>query len=163
MENKINANSYDNFSIAKNAHDFDVRTSNFIKKTKTHTFQELDVWKNAHNFVLMVYKITEIFPKNETFGLASQFRRAAVSIAANIAEGYKKKGKLDKIRLLNIAQGSLEECHYYVILSKDLSYIDAHTAQNLFDLIEITGKMLNSYCKKIEIDFNASKLQSSNF
>ena len=132
-------------------------------RIKTNSFQELDVWKNAHNFVLKVYKVSETFPKNETFGLTSQFRRAAVSIAANIAEGYKKKGKLDKLRFLNITQGSLEECHYYVILSKDLFYIDSDTAQNLFGLIEITGKMLNSYCKKIEIDVNASKLQSSNF
>ena len=76
---------------------------------KTKTFEDLLVWKCAHEFVLEVYKITETFPKNEVFGLTSQFRRAAVSVAANIAEGYKKKGKADKLRFFNMSQGSLEE------------------------------------------------------
>jgi four helix bundle protein len=70
----------------------------------------------------MVYKYTTDFPKMEIYGLTSQFRRAAVSIPANIAEGFKKKGRADKARFLNIAQGSLEECRYYLILSKDLGY-----------------------------------------
>ncbi len=90
----------------------------------TRTFVDLIVWQKAHNFVLEVYKLTENFPKSELFGLVSQFRRAAVSIAANIAEGYRKTGKRDKLRFLNMAQGSLEECRYYIILSKDLNYIN---------------------------------------
>jgi four helix bundle protein len=77
---------------------------------KSQSFQDLIVWKKAHEFVLAVYKASEFFPKSELFGLVSQFRRAAISIAANIAEGYKKKGKMDKLRFYNISQGSLEEC-----------------------------------------------------
>ncbi|WP_416212204.1 four helix bundle protein [Nostoc sp. DedSLP03] len=73
----------------------------------------------------MVYQFTGQFPKSEIYGLTSQFRRAAISIAANIAEGFKKKGAADKVRFLNIAQGSLEECRYYLILSKDLDYGEA--------------------------------------
>ena len=68
-------------------------------RTKTNNFEDLDVWKNAHQFVLTVYKLTNQFPKEELFGLTSQFRRAAISIPANIAEGYKKRGIKDKLRL----------------------------------------------------------------
>ena len=89
---------------------------------KTKTFEELLVWRKAHQFVLLVYKTTEEFPKHEIFGLTSQFRRAAVSIAANIAEGYKKKEHKNKLNFLNIAHSSLEECRYYVILSRHLNY-----------------------------------------
>lgn len=89
---------------------------------KSTKFQDLIVWQKTHKFVLSIYKFTEEFPKSELFGLTSQFRRAAVSVAANIAEGYKKRGLKDKKRFYNISQGSLEECRYYLILSKDLSY-----------------------------------------
>ena len=72
------------------------------------TFQDLLVWQKAHKFVLGVYGYTSGFPKSETYGLASQFRRAAVSVPANIAEGFRKSGRQDKIRFMNIAQGSPE-------------------------------------------------------
>ena len=113
---------------------------------KTKTFEELLVWRKAHQFVLLVYKTTEEFPKHEIFGLTSQFRRAAVSIAANIAEGYKKKDYKNKLNFLNIAHSSLEECRYYVILSRDLNY---KTEVLLDELIEETGKLLNAYSKAI--------------
>lgn len=112
----------------------------------TTTFQELIVWQKAYQFVLSVYKYTESFPKSETYGLSSQFRRAAVSIAANIAEGYKKKGKADKARFFNIAQGSLEECQYYLILSSDLGFGDVIDKQSLLNEI---SKMLEAYMGKI--------------
>ena len=112
----------------------------------TKKFQELIVWQKAHQFVLLVYKYTESFPKSEVYGLSSQFRRAAVSIAANIAEGYKKKGKADKARFLNIAQGSLEECKYYLILSSDLGFGDASEKQSLLDEV---SRMLEAYMAKI--------------
>ena len=73
------------------------------------TFEDLVVWQKAHQFVLGFYRFSRLFPRSETYGLSSQFRRAAVSIAANIAEGFRKRGKADKLRFLNIAQGSLEE------------------------------------------------------
>ena len=89
---------------------------------KSKTFQDLIVWQKAHAFTLSVYQCTENFPKHEMYGLISQFRRAAVSIAANIPEGYKKKDYKNKLNFLNIAHSSLEECRYYIILSKDLNY-----------------------------------------
>ena len=113
---------------------------------KTKTFQELIVWQKAHQFVLGVYKYTKTFPKEEIFVLTSQFRRAAISIAANIAEGYKKTGKLDKARFLNIAQGSLEECQYYLILSKDLEYGNNQIMSSGLDEV---SKMLDAYRSKI--------------
>jgi len=84
------------------------------------TVQDLVVWRRAHEFVLGVYGFSRGFPKPETYGLVAQFRRAAVSIPANIAEGFRKKGRSDKARFMNIAQASLEECRYYLMLSRDL-------------------------------------------
>lgn len=116
------------------------------KGSKSKSFQDVETWKKAHVWVLTIYKITENFPKHELFGLTSQLRRAAVSVPANIAEGFKRKGKGDKIRFYNIAQASLEECRYYLILSKDLGY--AETAEPADKLDEIS-RMLDSYISAI--------------
>ena len=85
-------------------------------RTPAKTFQDLIVWQKAHGFVLQTYTVTRGFPKEEIYGLTSQFRRAAVSIPANIAEGFRKQSSVDKARILNISEGSLEECRYYLIL-----------------------------------------------
>jgi four helix bundle protein len=119
---------------------------------KTNSFLDLKMWQKSHDFVLESYKITENYPKEELFGLTSQLRRAAVSIPANIAEGYKRKGKIEKLRFFNISQGSLEECRYYLILSKDLKYINNEQYLLLTDKLEETSKALNSYCKKLYED-----------
>lgn len=110
------------------------------------TFEDLIVWQKAHQFVLNVYKYTSTFPKEEIYVLTSQFRRAAISIAANIAEGFKKRGKKDKVRFLNIAQGSAEECRYFLILSRDLNY-GANTELSV-KLSEVS-KLLESYSSAI--------------
>jgi four helix bundle protein len=86
------------------------------------SFQDLLAWQKAHEFVLGVYAFTNVFPKQETYGLVSQMRRAAVSVPANIAEGFRKRGKADKARFMNVAKGSLEESRYYLILARDLGY-----------------------------------------
>ncbi len=93
-----------------------------MERKPAKRFEELVVWQKAHAFVLAVYRLTAGFPKSELYGLTAQFRRAAISIPANIAEGFKKNGKHDKARFYNIAQGSLEECRYYLILTEDLGY-----------------------------------------
>ncbi len=118
----------------------------------TTSFHDLRMWQEAHAFVLEVYKTTELFPKHELFGHVSQFRRASVSIPANISEGYKRKGKVEKLRFFNIAQGSLEECRYYSFLSKDLCYIDDNQPLQLNVRIEETSKLLNMYCSKVTQD-----------
>ena len=107
-----------------------------LSRMQTKRFQELVAWQKAHAFVLAVYQLSSHFPAHERFGLCSQFQRAAVSIPANIAEGYRKLGIADKLRFLNIAQGSLEECRYYVLLSKDLGYIDSNTYETMANAIK---------------------------
>lgn len=116
---------------------------------KTSSFEDLLAWQKSHQFTLAVYKLTKQFPKEELFGLSSQFKRAAVSISANIAEGYKKKGKADKLRMMNISQGSLEECRYYLILSKDLGYILPEEKARLDEILNKASYLLNAYCKAI--------------
>ncbi len=92
-----------------------------------NSFMDLDVWKYAHNLVLQVYKMTSGFPEGEKYGLVSQMRRAAVSVPANIAEGFKRRGKKEKRQFYYIALGSLEELRYFFILVRDLEYrIDYH-------------------------------------
>ena len=115
----------------------------------TQNFKDLFAWQKAHQFVLLVYQLTNKYPTYERFGLCSQFQRAAVSIPANIAEGYKKTGKADKLRLMNIAQGSLEECRYYILLSKDLDYITEDNYLELTRSIEDVSRLLNAYCKAV--------------
>ena len=113
---------------------------------KSKRFTDLIVWQKAHQFVLSVYNMTKKFPREELFGLTSQLRRAAISITANIAEGYRKRGKLDKARFFNISEGSVEECYYYLILSHDLGYADT---KELKELLNEVGKLLNSYSAAI--------------
>lgn len=113
---------------------------------KSKSFKELIVWQKAHQFVLAVYKLTKSFPREELFGLTSQFRRAAVSIPANIAEGYSKRGKADKVKFLNISEGSLEECKYYLLLTDDLEYAKTNKEN---ELAEEVSKLLNAYSNKI--------------
>lgn len=115
-------------------------------KNPAKTFYDLVVWQKAHQFVLEVYRLTVRFPRSELYGLTSQFRRAAVSIAANIAEGFRKQSKADKVRFLNTSQGSLEEARYYLILAKDLGYADVPI---LWGLIEEVSKLLQGYSRSI--------------
>jgi four helix bundle protein len=110
------------------------------------SFKDLIVWQKAHEFVLEVYKTTAPFPRHETYGLSSQMRRAAVSIAANIAEGFRKRGKADKARFLNTAEGSAEESHYYLLLARDLHYADTAA---LLKLLDEVGRLLNAYSRAI--------------
>lgn len=117
-----------------------------MERPSAKSFTDLLVWRKAHQLVLHVYKNSAIFPANEIYGLTSQFRRAAVSVPANIAEGFKRRGKQDKRRFLNIAQASLEECRYYLILVRDLNYA---SDQGLTPALEEVSKMLDAYVNAI--------------
>jgi len=109
-------------------------------------FEDLIVWQKSHALTLRVYQLTRGFPKDELFGITSQMRRAAVSVAANIAEGFSKKGKPDKARIFNISQASLEELRYYFILSRDLGYLPS--AEGWKDLTEV-GRLLGAYIRGV--------------
>jgi four helix bundle protein len=114
--------------------------------SSSKSFRDVIVWQKAHQFVLCIYEYTRKFPKEETYSLTAQFRRAGISIAANIAEGFKKKSNADKLRFYNIAQGSLAECQYYCILSQDLKYGDSAELMNKAFEVE---KLLESYSRSI--------------
>ncbi|MBQ8096567.1 MAG: four helix bundle protein [Prevotella sp.] len=115
----------------------------------TYSFESVIAWQKAHAFALLAYRASQKFPVTERFGLCDQFQRAAVSISANIAEGYKKLSKADKLRFFNIAQGSLEECRNYILLVRDLGYITLDEFEGLRFSLEETSKFLNLYCKGI--------------
>jgi len=117
-----------------------------MERSPARSFEDLLVWRKAHEFVLSVYAITRSFPDDEKFGLISQFRRAAISVPANIAEGFRKQGTNDKARFLNVAEGSLDECRYYLILSRDLAYCDI---EPLWILSTEVRKLLTAYRKAI--------------
>jgi len=110
------------------------------------TFRDLIVWQKAHQFVLTTYVFSRGFPKEEIYCLTSQFRKAATSIAANVAEGFKKKSKSNKLRFYNIAEGSLSECQYYCLLAQDLNYGNSGQLLSLSYEVE---KLLISYCESI--------------
>jgi four helix bundle protein len=116
-------------------------------QTKIEKFEDLEVWKKAHKVVIEIYNVTKQFPNEEKFGLASQMRRAATSIAANIAEGFKRRTPSDKANFYNISQSSLEELRYYLILSKDLGYLQS--VQELQNLSESIGRMLYGLIKSL--------------
>jgi four helix bundle protein len=115
-------------------------------KKPARTFEDLLVWNKAHEFVLSTYRFSASFPQHELYGLTLQMRRAAVSIPANIAEGFKKRGKSDKARFMNIAQGSIEESRYYLILTNDLGY--GETKELMNKLAEVS-RILQVYTKSI--------------
>jgi S23 ribosomal protein. len=106
------------------------------------TFRDLIVWQKAHQLVLNIYHMSDAFPKREDFALTSQLRRAAISIPANIAEGFKKQGTADKARFMNIAQGSLEEVRYYLILTNDLKYAETGSLEESLDEV---GRLLYAF------------------
>ena len=116
---------------------------------RARSFEDVVIWQRAHQFVLETYQLSEDFPKHELFGLTSQLRRAAVSIAANFAEGFRKASKPDKLRFYGISLSSLEECRYYLRLAKDLNYGDTTAMRHQLEEI---SKMLTSYMARIRKD-----------
>jgi four helix bundle protein len=113
-------------------------------------FTELEVWQRSHAMVLEVYRLTARFPETERFGLVSQVRRAAASVPTNIAEGAKRTGAQDYARFLNIAEGSLSETEYLVMLSRDLGYLSLDEATRLLVEIEEIARMLFALRTKVE-------------
>ena len=116
---------------------------------RIENFTQLEVWQFAHTLTLDVYKFTATLPNEEKYGLVSQMRRSAVSVPANIAEGFKRKGQKDKAHFYNVAQSSLEELRYYFILVNDLGFkIDIREQNEKIDRI---GRMLSGLIKSVKI------------
>ena len=113
------------------------------------SFRNLIVWQKARQLALAVYKVSSGFPKEEIFGLTSQIRRSSVSVAANIAEAFKKRSNKDKVRILNISQGSLSETGYFLMLAHDLQYTDTSALKSKADEV---GRILEGYIKSSKGD-----------
>src|SRR5262245_48787582 len=113
---------------------------------RSRTFEDVRVWQKAHALVLATYRFSSTFPHHETYGLRSQLRRSMISVPASFAEGFRKRGQSDKLRFYNIAQGSLEESRYYLILARDLGY--GETPSLLAEVDEV-GRMLHAYMTSV--------------
>jgi len=113
-------------------------------------FTDLKVWQRSHALVLAIYRTTASFPSDERFGLTSQLRRAAASVPTNIAEGSKRQGRLDYARFLNIAEGSLSETQYLLMLARDLSYLSPDVATSLLGEADEVARMLHVLRVKVE-------------
>lgn len=113
-----------------------------------NSFTQLFAWQKAHGLALQVYHLTRDFPKDERFGLTNQIRRAAVSVSANIAEGFKRHGHLEQRRFYNIAASSLEELRAELILAKDLGYFPKDYTVDIFDLLDQASCYLASWIRK---------------
>jgi four helix bundle protein len=118
-----------------------------MNPSKSQSFRDLLVWQKAHAYTLAVYNLTRTFPSYELYGLSSQLRRAAASVPANIVEGFRKRTKPDKLRHYNIAQASLDECVYHMILAHDLGYADSGILQ---DDLEEVARLLAAYMHGLE-------------
>ncbi len=106
-------------------------------------FYDLDVWKKARKTTLLIYECTKRFPKEELFGLTSQMRRAVVSIAANIAEGFGRISIKEKLNFYNQAYGSLIESQSHMFIASDLKYLSKETCQTIFtEMQNIQGLLL---------------------
>lgn len=115
-------------------------------------FEDLKVFDEAHKLTLLIYKFTKNFPKSEAYGLTTQIRRSSASVAANIVEGNSRGHKKEFLQFLYLANGSLEETKYHLLLAKDLGYIDVNEYDLVHSQSEIVGKLLTgliNYCKKI--------------
>ena len=122
-----------------------------------NTFESLLVWQKSHQLTLKIYEITKSFPKEEIFGIASQIRRAAYSVPSNIVEGRKKSTIPHRLSFLSHSIGSLEEVKYFLLLSKDLGYLNQEIYDTIFPLTEEVGRLLNGYEKFIKNDNFSSK------
>jgi four helix bundle protein len=112
-------------------------------------FRELKVWQKSHQLTLDIYKATAPFPKDEQYGITSQIRRAAASVAANIAEGCCRGTDADFARFLQIAISSASELEYHLLLSHDLNLLDSIKYQHLHNAVTEVKRMLTALIQKL--------------
>ena len=114
------------------------------------TYKDLDVWKKAMDLVVEVYQITKLLPKYETYGLADQMRRAAVSIPSNIAEGQGRHSSAEFVRFLSIARGSCSELETQLLICIRLEYVNETDTEDVLNLCQVVGKMLSALISRIK-------------
>lgn len=113
------------------------------------SYRDLEVWKKGMALAEDCYRITKTFLQEEVYGMVSQIRRAAVSIPANIAEGYGREYRNEHIRFLRIAQGSLKELETHLLLAERVELMTTKTAQPIFAQCESTGKLLRALLRAV--------------
>lgn len=118
-----------------------------MENTKIKSFTDLDAWKEAHQLVLYIYKITKSFPKDEIFGLINQMRRCVVSITSNIAEGFSRQSYKEKLQFYSIALGSTTELQNQLIVARDVSYISKEKFQEIAQQTITVHKIINGLIK----------------
>lgn len=115
-----------------------------------HTFKNIKVWQKAHELVIEIYKVTKSFPVSERYNLTSQLKRSCASVPTNIVEGYKRKSNKDFAHFLNMADSSLEETKYHLLLAYDLTYLDKAAYEQLITLADEIGRMLYGFQNKLQ-------------
>ena len=118
--------------------------------TEIKNFYDLEAWKKSHKLVLEIYKITKDFPKEELYGIVSQIRRASSSITANIAEGFARYHFKDKTRFYYQSRGSAAEVQNFLLLAKDLGFIDIGVCKNLGEKAKKVMQLINGLIRSIE-------------
>lgn len=121
-----------------------VTVAEHASRGKIMHFTDLLVWQEAHALVMEIYKLIDNFPEREKFALEQQLIRAAVSVPANIAEGFRRRTKPDKVRFYNIAQASLAEVTYFLILAKDLKYVESDHREQINSLDSKLTRLIQS-------------------
>jgi len=116
---------------------------------KIRSFRDLIMWQKAKDFSVQIYKTTRAFPKEETYGLASQLRRASVSIASNIAEGFHRRSAKEKLQFLRMAYGSGAEIETQLEIAKELSYIPPEVHRDLSGKLAEVMKIINTVLSKL--------------
>lgn len=116
---------------------------------KIQSFTGLNSWREAHQFVLMIYKVSKKFPPDERFGLTNQIQRAAVSISSNIAEGFSRRSKKEKIQFYHISLGSLTEVQNQLLIAKDLLYMEPRQFSSLAEQSVVVSKLINGLLKSV--------------
>jgi four helix bundle protein len=124
------------------------------KESKIISFTDLDVWKEGHKLVIMIYKISGRFPKSETYSLVDQMRRSAVSVTANIAEGFGRQTYKEKLQFYYMSQGSLSELKNYLLIAKDLDYLKPSDFDTLVEQANLTHKILQGFLQKTKSFLN---------
>ncbi len=124
-----------------------------MEKIKVTSFTKLIVWQKAFKLVLLIYKTTKEFPKEKLYGIVSQIRRVAISISLNIAEGFSRIYKKEKIQFLYLSLGSLTELENLLLISKELNYFDNEKIIEIYNLCIEVGKLIQSSIKSLRVSF----------
>lgn len=119
----------------------------YIAKNKVESFTDLKTWQEAHKLVLLVYQITKTFPRSELYSLIDQMQRSAISVTSNIAEGFSRQSKKEKVQFYYIAKGSLTELQNQLLVARDVGFLPKNSFNELAQLTVVAGKLLTGLIK----------------